>query len=136
MKSSAKEKSGHNSGESASLVPQAHGGALLSGGVPGNRGGPGRPRSKVKELSALEYEKRIPLLGEIADDDGEKASDRIRAVDVLGRHGGLQGKGLDRDAVIRLLEELADAVQAVVPDAAEVVFERWKLLVREHVPVD
>ena len=84
----------------------------------------------------MEYEKRIPVLGEIADDGAERASDRIRAIDVLGRHGGLQVKGLDRDAVMSLLQELAAAVRAEVPDAAEAVFERWKHLVREHVPSD
>jgi hypothetical protein len=30
------------------LIPQDHGGAILSGGVPGNRGGPGRPPSQLR----------------------------------------------------------------------------------------
>jgi hypothetical protein len=36
------DNSGGKSG-SPELIPQAHGGALLSGGVPGNKGGTGRP---------------------------------------------------------------------------------------------
>jgi hypothetical protein len=38
----------------ATLIPQPHGGALLPGGKPGNRGGPGRPpdahRERLREL--------------------------------------------------------------------------------------
>lgn len=30
------------------LVPQPHGGALLAGGLPGNRGGPGRPKEELR----------------------------------------------------------------------------------------
>jgi len=30
------------------LVPQPHGGALSTGGMPGNRGGPGRPPSQLR----------------------------------------------------------------------------------------
>lgn len=34
------------------LVPQEHGGALLSGGVPGNKGGTGRPPDEFKQWLA------------------------------------------------------------------------------------
>ena len=96
MSDSKPTRNSEKNSEVALVVP-AHGrGALLTRGMPGNKGG-GRPRSKVKALSALEYEKRIPALGAIADDEAERATDRIRAIDVLGRHGGLQVKGLDRD---------------------------------------
>jgi len=34
------------------LVTQKHGGALLTGGIPGNKGGPGRPPNEYKKLMA------------------------------------------------------------------------------------
>ena len=40
------KNSGGNSGRK--LVPQKHGGALLPGGVPGNKGGTGRPPDEFK----------------------------------------------------------------------------------------
>ena len=125
-----------NSGGNSGLIPQAHGGALLPGGVPGPRGGTGRPRSKIRELSALEYERRIPLLGDIADDEAERASDRIRAVDILGRHGGLHAKGLDRDMVVVLLAQLAEVVKAEAPEASDRIFDTWRRVVREHLQAD
>lgn len=36
--------------KSAELIPQPHGGALLTGGVPGNKGGTGRPPDWLKAL--------------------------------------------------------------------------------------
>ncbi len=48
-------------------VPQPHGGALSTGGTPGNRGGLGRPSSAVRALATLEFDKRIPILCAIAD---------------------------------------------------------------------
>lgn len=32
------------------LIPQPHGGALLSGGVPGNKGGPGRTPNVIRQF--------------------------------------------------------------------------------------
>lgn len=32
------------------MIPQAHGGALLAGGMPGNKGGPGRPPNSETEF--------------------------------------------------------------------------------------
>lgn len=37
-------------GKRPAKIPQKHGGALNSGGTPGNRGGPGRPPDAFKEL--------------------------------------------------------------------------------------
>ncbi len=91
------------------LIPQKHGGALLAGGVPGNRGG--RPRSVVREAASLAFDERIPALAAIADDASAKDSDRIRAIDTLGRHGGIA-----KDEVIpsELVKRLATDVQTVV----------------------
>ena len=87
------------------IMPQPQGGYLQVGN-PGNRGGPGRPRDRVRLASLLSFEKRIPVLEQIADGqcvervkvvggDGAPVeversaavSERIRAVEVLGRAG-------------------------------------------------
>lgn len=49
-------------------VPQAHGGALYRGGVPGNRGGHGggRPFSITKQLAAERLPKHVDTLDDIA----------------------------------------------------------------------
>jgi hypothetical protein len=73
------------------LKPQLHGGALRHGGP--NRGGPGRPGSKVQKISERSYVKRMPILAEIADSEEEKASDRIAAIRELGRYAVPPEKG-------------------------------------------
>ena len=69
------------------LLPQRHGGALRSGGKPGNRGGTGRPPSVIRERCRGSFEDRIVVLEEIADDAKTSAGDRIRALDLLGKYG-------------------------------------------------
>ena len=49
------------------LVPQQHGGALRVGN-PGNRGGPGRPRSALRERLRGSLDERVGVLEEIADE--------------------------------------------------------------------
>src|SRR2546427_8351809 len=73
--------------ELPALVPQAHGGAVYSGGVPGHRGGSGRPPSALRERLRGSFEDRITVLEEIADDDEADPQDRIRAIDTLAKYG-------------------------------------------------
>lgn len=68
-----------NSGESAGpvLVPQAHGGALLSGGKPGNRGG-GRPKAAIRaDLLRILDEYGIPHAEAVLAGQDEERKDRI-----------------------------------------------------------
>lgn len=89
-------------------------GAALVPGNPGNSGGKkgrsGRPPSAVRDACRLAFQQRIKVLKEIADGvvvyrlrkDGDKPgedellklaptpADRIRAVDTLGKYGGIQ----------------------------------------------
>lgn len=67
------------------LVPQPHGGALQRGN-PGNRGGTGRPPSAIREQMRGSFEERIAVLEEIADSPAVAPADRLRAVDILGKH--------------------------------------------------
>jgi hypothetical protein len=69
------------------LIPQHHGGAVYSGGVPGHRGGPGRPPSALRERLRGSFEQRIAVLEAIADDEGAEPQDRIRAIDTLAKYG-------------------------------------------------
>lgn len=92
----------------AALVSQKHGGALRTGGKPGNNGG--RPRSAVRAASQLAFEQRIPVLESIADNAKAKDGDRIRAVDALGKHAGISKEEAIPRELVRLL---AIDVQAV-----------------------
>lgn len=50
------------------LIPQPDGrGALLSGGMPGNRGGIGKPKSLVRQRCRDSFDERIPVLEKIVD---------------------------------------------------------------------
>jgi len=65
---------------------------LLPGGVVGNAGGTGRPKSEVRAACASAFDARIPKLQAIADNvDGTySSSDVLKALDMLGKYGGLQ----------------------------------------------
>lgn len=65
------QKATKSAGKSAASVPakipQPHGGALLSGGMPGNAGG-GRPPDEIRaRLRAIGFEKGLPFLDGLMD---------------------------------------------------------------------
>ena len=64
--SAGSQSSGQTSGEPPTLIPQAHGGALLTGGQPGHKGAGGRPRNEARELSVSGYFENLPRLIRIA----------------------------------------------------------------------
>lgn len=89
----------------AGIMPQPQGGYLRIGN-PGNRGGPGRPRDRVRQAFLLSLEQRRPILEEIADgklvqrvrragstgepvevETSADAGERIRAMEALARVG-------------------------------------------------
>ena len=90
--------------DSKDLIPQPHGGALLAGGNPGNKGG-GRTPNEIRVLMRQPLAKLLPIITEIAEakDVQEvtcphceekhevvswlKASDKLKAVDLLARYG-------------------------------------------------
>ena len=78
-------------GKIAGSIPQAHGGALLPGGVKGHKGGSGRPKDIVRAACAQAFDKRLPLLAKIADAkiEGVTVAERLKALDMLARYGGL-----------------------------------------------
>jgi len=117
------ENSDDNNGPE--LIPQPHGGALLSGGWPGNAGG-GRPPSVVRAAMREALAERIGLLAEIADDEDARPSDRIKAIEALARYGlgqshevsGPDGGPLDVNAWTSAARaELLEAVRREGPHA-------------------
>lgn len=83
------------------LIAQPHGGALLEGGLAGNRGGTGRPPSALRQLCRDALGHRLSLLEEILDGavvkkcpccDHEfqlvvRPADRLRALELLAKYG-------------------------------------------------
>jgi hypothetical protein len=81
--------SGENSGEKdgRKLIPQPHGGALVSGGRKGQKGGTGRPLNVIRATMRQAFDERIPILQRIADDEEATVPDRLRALDMLAKYG-------------------------------------------------
>ncbi len=97
------------------LVVQAHGGALRHGGT--NKGGPGRPPSELRGsmrdilerggLDVLEGFMRgvVPMVGKCEKCGHEhegtevsfKAADRLKAIEILSRYGGVDKLALTVD---------------------------------------
>jgi len=121
--------SGQDSGDvSPSLVPQKHGGALLTGGLPGNSGGSGRQASLVREAMREALSSRVVVLEDIADGrairrvkvgkTGEEVEawvspepgDRIRALDVLAKYS----IGVATDVTVDLVRDrLVQTIAAI-----------------------
>lgn len=66
------------------LVVQPHGGALKTGGNPGNRGGSGRTPSALRDRLRNSMAERIPVIEQIADGEAIVRTE-IRVIDVM-RH--------------------------------------------------
>ena len=60
---------------------------VLNVGNPGNKGGPGRPKSEIRARCAAAFDARIPILEKIADND--EHHEQSKAIDMLGKYGGL-----------------------------------------------
>jgi hypothetical protein len=147
----------------------SHGNGMLNvGGTPGNKGNVnaiGAPRSEIRKASALAFAERIPRLAEIADGKGftviEKCpecgyegedvtpddapipsiGEQVRAIDVLGKHGGISKESpIDPELVMAL----SLAVEAELPDiegvpmgpVTERIYERWAVTLGRYAAGD
>lgn len=119
-----------------SLIPQSHGGALLSGGVPGNAGG-GRPPSEVRAACRAAFHDRIPTLETIADDKDASPEVRISAINTFGKYGGLSGSVPIDDVRERLRAQIPVIVQVcALPEFREASpAAQAEMLVRNIRPV-
>lgn len=110
-------------------VPQPHGGALLAGGVPGHKGGGGRPPSVVRAAALEGAALAIPKL--IAQLDAEEVSVSQGAADKLLKYG----LGTQRDVrltVDDLRERLSNTVETIRRLAPADVAERIISAIKEH----
>ncbi len=104
----------NNGGNNGGMVAQEHGGALKSGGTPGNKGGTGRPPSAIREHCRGSFAERVAILEAIADGeplpmtkiDGDETitiqvsaaiRERTQAIDMLGKYGGVDKLALTVD---------------------------------------
>jgi len=119
------ENSGISSGPV--LIEQPHGGALLTGGVKGNSGGPGRPPNQFRLKSAQTYSKLNDLVDRkvekwtTLENADEIPTDQIKGLmDTTGRFGL-------GDAKVVVDDEMIDKVMQVIeehcPDQAQVILQ-------------
>ena len=121
-----KSKAGRNGGPV--LIPQPHGGAILSGGTPGQNPGPGRPRSEIKKAALRAFGDRLHILTKIADD--EKSNQRIPALRLLADTGDASTPTKLDPELIRELSNAVDAVLSDLPggeEAKQAIYDRWTL---------
>ncbi len=102
-------------GKLPALVDQRHGGALYAGGVPGHRGGSGRPPSVLRERLRGSFEDRVNVLEAIADDEEADPQDRIRAVDTLAKYGIGTVREVTVDQVRDRLRATLDVIREALP---------------------
>jgi len=112
------EKSADKSRKKSRRIPQPHGGVLIPGAGRGPaKGAPnaGRPPSAVRAILREAFAARVTLAAEIADDPGLAASERLRALDLLGRYGLGTTRDVSVDDVKERLAETIAAVRRIVP---------------------
>ena len=108
---------GKKTAAKTAMVPQKHGGALLPGGVPGNKGGPGRPSNELRGSLREILDVGLPHLKDFATGKKDaKPADQLKAIDIAARYG-LPKEPYDED----LIFDLMDATIAVLPDDPELV---------------
>ena len=110
-KKNGKSKTDNGADNGVTLVPQEHGGALNSGGTPGNKGNPDSigfllPHSHIRTHCRGSFAERVPVLEAIADGrplpmtkivEGESETieisasikERVSAIETLGKYGGV-----------------------------------------------
>ena len=122
-KARSRSKNNDKNNDLKLVVPKHGRGALRTGGTPGNKGGTGRPPSKVRKLCRDAFEAGIPMITAIRDDEDERTSDRLKAHELLGRFGGVAELSLT-------VEEQPEEV--LTPDQerkrAEEAWERLKMV--------
>jgi hypothetical protein len=100
-------KSVPKSVETIATMPGRNGGTLRRGG--NKTPGPGRPPSVIREHAREGFADLIPSLKRIAGDKETSTTDRLRAIDLLGKYGlGTTVTETDtegRDVTVRVIRE-------------------------------
>lgn len=106
------------------LVPQPHGGAIWSGGVPGNAGGR-CPPSALREIAREDYKSIQPKLRAIANGElaGARPSDMVRAAAEISKVGF--GTNITREDVrVRVHAQSSIIRETLAPELAEELIRR------------
>lgn len=120
-----------------SKVPQPHGGALNSGGTPGNRGGTGRPRSELRaDLRALLDGPGREVLHRVLQSENVLVA--LRALDLVAKYGlgsrDEDERSLRVTELARLMSAMGQAIDTLVPDPLTKarIGQAWKILSDEY----
>lgn len=93
------------------LVRQPHGGALKRGPGGVTKPGTGRPASAIRTRLRGSFDERIAILEAIADDPDASKSDRIKAIDMLGKYGLGAAQELTTEQVRERLAATVDMIR-------------------------
>jgi len=94
---------------SKKTIPGRNGGTLRNGGP--NKGGPGRPRSVIKEACADLFDERgLEIARQILDSEDSTNADKLRTLDLLGKYGGLQSQQVELSQERLTVEEAAQRI--------------------------
>ena len=93
-----------SAGQTADLIPQEHGGALLAGGKIGNKGG-GRTPDELRALMREPLAKAIPLVVNMIHDPKTGNRDRLAAVDFLARYSIVTKQEVDIKGRVTLVAD-------------------------------
>ena len=113
------------------MVPQKHGGALLPGGVPGNKGG-GRPPNELRGSMREILEKGLPHLEEFATGEKDASpSDQLKAIDIAAKFRIGPNRGHDEQLVGKLAHVTAEVFAG--DERLEVLHKRWIVVIGDHI---
>lgn len=106
-------------------IEQPHGGALLTGGVPGNKGG-GRPKDEIRALCATNLAKATELIQQRLERESDLTIEQIiKAADVSGKYS--IGTKSEVDTVVKDPEIISHIIEVCV---GEFGVDRLKLVDR------
>jgi hypothetical protein len=109
-------------------VPGPRGGMLRQGN-PGNKGG-GRTPSEIRASARRRFDKLMPHLSKIARKETAKDSDKIRAIEVLGRIG--MDRAISIEDIKAALKETNREIFDFLPrDQAEALISRLRPIWRK-----
>ena len=132
MIKNGKKKTTAKTTATGTLVPQKHGGALRHGGT--NKGGPGRPRNRIRNMAVESLEDRLGIADEIIDDEDAKDRDRLAGLAFLAKLGGMEQKGVVTvDA--ELLNQFFASIERYITDADALaeIRENWLDILADRV---
>jgi len=90
------------------FIPGRNGGRLRNGGT--NKGGPGRPPDAIRTRCAGLFDAHVDKAVTILKDSTASHGDKLKALDLLGRYGGLlkQTTEMQGTTIADLLREIAE----------------------------